>query len=389
VRHDNRPRLAGAVDSGRELVVEREEVGRVDACQPHARQGAAARREYRSRSVDVEGRQRDHRLEARAAVDLCQKQKLRVGPGPRQRPNRRDRVPAAKLDDDNVAARRRACPIHAQSDPIRPPVAVDVAQERAALRAVARDVVAWLHVAVVLPAACAEEDEDADRRDGSTTLHAMRIAYVVDVHDRFDSVPRALDDIGDVDALIVGGDITTGGTPDDAAQAVESWQRLAPTLLALAGNMDSPAIDARLADLGVSLDGRGVRVGDVGLFGVSAAPRSPLRTPYEIDDEELVRRIESGFKSVGDCRVKIFCPHAPPEGTACDRLRSGEHVGSEVIRAFVEREQPDLVLCGHIHESRGVDEIGRTQILNPGPVLSGHYAVVEVDGGLSVQLDGS
>jgi Icc-related predicted phosphoesterase len=87
--------------------------------------------------------------------------------------------------------------------------------------------------------------------------------------------------------------------------------------------------------------------------------------------------------------VKIFCPHAPPEDTACDRLRSGEHVGSTVIRAFVEREQPDLVLCGHIHESRGVDEIGRTRIANPGPVFSGHYAVVDVDDDVSVQLDGS
>jgi Icc-related predicted phosphoesterase len=56
-------------------------------------------------------------------------------------------------------------------------------------------------------------------------------------------------------------------------------------------------------------------------------------------------------------------------------------VGSSVIRTFIEREQPDLVLCGHIHESRGVDEIGETQIVNPGPVAEGHYAVVDVDDG--------
>lgn len=215
----------------------------------------------------------------------------------------------------------------------------------------------------------------------------MKIAYVVDVHDRFDAVPAAMRDIGAVDLLIVGGDITTGGSPDEAAQAIEGWRGLAPQLLAVSGNMDSPAIDARLAELGVSIDGRGVTVGDVGVFGVSAAPKSPLHTPYELDDAELTRRMEAGFDAVSDSRVKIFCPHAPPKDTACDLLRSGEHVGSAAIRAFVETRQPDLVLCGHIHESRGTDEIGGSRIVNPGPVGAGHYVLIEVDGEVDVSLD--
>ncbi len=215
----------------------------------------------------------------------------------------------------------------------------------------------------------------------------MKIAYLVDVHDRFEGVPRAMEAIGPVDALVIGGDITTGGTPDAAAQAIEQWRPLAPRLFAVAGNMDSPAIDARLAQLGVSLDGRGTRVGDVGIFGLSAAPKSSLHTPYELDDDELEERIERGLEGVRDCRVKVFCPHAPPSDTACDRLPNGQHVGSAVIRTFIEREQPDVVLCGHIHESRGTDAMGKTQIANPGPVMNGHYAVVEIDGGVSVRLD--
>jgi Icc-related predicted phosphoesterase len=215
----------------------------------------------------------------------------------------------------------------------------------------------------------------------------MKIAFLVDVHDRFEAVPAAMREIGAVDLLIIGGDITTGGTPAQAARAIESWRSLAPRLLALAGNMDSPAIDARLADLGVSLDGRGVDFGDIGVFGVSAAPRSPLHTPYELSDEELERRVQAGFATVKDCRVKVFCPHAPPRDTACDRLRSGEHVGSAVIRTFVERHQPDLVLCGHIHESRGADEIGTSRVVNPGPAAAGHYAVVEINETVVVQLD--
>jgi Icc-related predicted phosphoesterase len=216
----------------------------------------------------------------------------------------------------------------------------------------------------------------------------MRIAYLVDVHGRFEAVPHALAEIGAVDVLIVGGDITTGGTPEDAARAIESWRPLVPQLLAVAGNMDSAAIDARLAELGVSLDGRGVVFGDVGVFGVSAAPISRLHTPYELDDDELERRIERGFAAVAGCPVKVFCPHAPPRDTACDRLASGEHVGSATIRAFVEREQPDVVLCGHIHEARGTDEIGSSKVVNPGPAQAGHYALLEVAGEIAVSLDG-
>ncbi|GIU95342.1 MAG: metallophosphoesterase [Gaiellaceae bacterium] len=214
----------------------------------------------------------------------------------------------------------------------------------------------------------------------------MRIVYVVDVHDRFDRVVEVVRPLGAVDALVVGGDLTNAGSPEDAERALELWRPLAPTLVAVAGNMDSPAIDRRLAELGVSLDGRGVVLDDVGLHGVSASGPTPLSTPYELPDDELGRRAQAGHADVAGCRIRIFCPHSPPRGTACDRLASGAHVGSPSLRAFVEREQPDLVLCGHIHESRGEDVIGRTKVVNPGPVASGHCALVEVDGGVSVTL---
>ncbi len=215
----------------------------------------------------------------------------------------------------------------------------------------------------------------------------MRIAYVVDVHDRFDAVGEALEALGEVDVLLVGGDLTNLGTADDAERAIELWRPLAPQLFALAGNMDSPAIDERLVDLGVSLDGRGVVVDGVGFAGVSAAPLSPLHTPYELPEEELRRRAESGLDAIRDAQVRIFCPHAPPRDTTCDLLRSGEHVGSVAVRALVDREQPDVVLCGHIHEARGTDKIGSTRVVNPGPVASGHRALVEVADAVSVSLD--
>jgi Icc-related predicted phosphoesterase len=214
----------------------------------------------------------------------------------------------------------------------------------------------------------------------------MRIAFVVDVHDRFDEVPRALEAIGPVDVLVVGGDLTNAGTPEDAERAIGLWRPLAPRLLAVAGNMDSPAIDDRLVALGVSIDGRGVIVDGVGLFGASASPPTPFRTPHEVPDETLADSAQAGLDDVASAPLKIFVPHSPPYGTVCDLLRSGEHVGSRSLRTFIEREQPDLVLCGHVHEARGEDRLERSRIVNPGPALAGHYAVVEVGEAVAVSL---
>jgi Icc-related predicted phosphoesterase len=215
----------------------------------------------------------------------------------------------------------------------------------------------------------------------------MRIAYLVDVHGRFDAVERALREVGPVDALVVGGDLTNAGSPESVERAVESWHPLAASLLVVAGNMDSQAIDERLVTLGVSLDGRGIVLEDVGLHGVSASGPTPLDTPHELPDEELARRAEAGHTQVIGCRIRVFCPHSPPFATACDRLRDGTPVGSPSLRAFVERAQPDLVLCGHIHEARGEDAIGRSRIVNPGPAAAGHYAVVDVGEAVNVTLD--
>ena len=41
-------------------------------------------------------------------------------------------------------------------------------------------------------------------------------------------------------------------------------------------------------------------------------------------------------------------------------------VGSIAVRQFIEERQPLIALHGHVHESRGAEQIGRTICLNPG-----------------------
>jgi Icc-related predicted phosphoesterase len=46
------------------------------------------------------------------------------------------------------------------------------------------------------------------------------------------------------------------------------------------------------------------------------------------------------------------------------------HVGSQAVRAAIEKHQPALGLHGHIHESKGAYKIGRTLCLNAGSEYS-------------------
>ena len=77
----------------------------------------------------------------------------------------------------------------------------------------------------------------------------------------------------------------------------------------------------------------------------------------------------------------VYVMHSPPFKTNLDRLFDGRWVGSQAIRAFVEKYQPYLTLHGHIHESSEIsgtywDRIGKTICINPGQSTEELYAVV-------------
>jgi len=63
----------------------------------------------------------------------------------------------------------------------------------------------------------------------------------------------------------------------------------------------------------------------------------------------------------------LLITHQPPYKTSLDALYGG-HVGSISIRKFIQLNQPDYCITGHIHENEGKhDKVGKTMIINPGP----------------------
>ena len=212
----------------------------------------------------------------------------------------------------------------------------------------------------------------------------MKILALTDIHGSYKKAGEIISKVH-ADVVIIGGDLTTVGSVKEAEDAVRYFQSLSDRVLCVAGNMDLPQHDEMFTRIGVSINGRGVVVGDVGFFGASASPVSPLHTPYEIPEEELARSIGLGYAQVAHCPIKVFVPHAPPYGTRVDIIHAGYHVGSTAVRDFIEEDHPDVVICGHIHEARGQDTLGRTRIVNCGPAGSGFYASVEIDKSIIVR----
>lgn len=200
----------------------------------------------------------------------------------------------------------------------------------------------------------------------------MRILQVTDVH----GSPRALEQSRwalrehEPDLFLVTGDVTNFGPLAFARTFLEG--RPVPTY-AIPGNCDPRAIVPLLEELGVSLHGRRVEVGGELLVGFGGSNPTPFGTPFELREGE----IEAGLEPLL-AEGAILVTHAPPYGTL-DVVPGAGHVGSRALRRLVDRYAPKLVLCGHIHEGRGVEE-GATTVVNAGPAMDGYAALVEVDG---------
>jgi len=109
---------------------------------------------------------------------------------------------------------------------------------------------------------------------------------------------------------------------------------------------------------------------------------TPWKSPRETTEDklaEIIKRMTSKVQRMENC---IFNLHCPPYNTLIDvapelddtlkpKVSGGSgvnmiHVGSLAVREAIEKNQPLLGLHGHIHESRGFVQIGRTLCINPG-----------------------
>ena len=209
----------------------------------------------------------------------------------------------------------------------------------------------------------------------------MKIVSFGDVHMAIQPMAQIATELATADLIVLSGDLTNFGGAVEARQVVEAARTYCPTVLALPGNLDRPEVLDFLRTEHIGLHGESRRFGDLGFFGCGGSNTTPFQTPLEYQDEELGATIEHAYATVLDAPVRVMVCHTPPYGTKVDRLTDGRPVGSPAVRQFILEQQPHVCITGHIHESAGVDRIGRTTILNAGPFAAGGYIVVRYEKG--------
>lgn len=174
-------------------------------------------------------------------------------------------------------------------------------------------------------------------------------------------------------------------------ERLEEWLAMADERLAGApyrvymapGNDDHFEIDPVIAASAaiISANDRVLSLGEYEMATFAWTNPTPWDTPREKPDQELDPMLEALIAQVKDKRNAIFNFHAPPFGSALDLapelsanlVQAADrkvHVGSQAVARAIQKHQPLLGLHGHIHESRGIQKIGRTTIVNPGSEYS-------------------
>src|SRR3989338_8245594 len=100
----------------------------------------------------------------------------------------------------------------------------------------------------------------------------MRIIALTDIHGSYQKVNAILSRETGYEVILIGGDLTTHGSPKEAEEAIHLFRRYAKPILAVAGNMDPPELDDLFSASGISINARGVIIGEVGFFGTSGSP---------------------------------------------------------------------------------------------------------------------
>ncbi|MEV1021418.1 metallophosphoesterase [Streptomyces sp. NPDC050264] len=134
------------------------------------------------------------------------------------------------------------------------------------------------------------------------------------------------------------------------------------------GNVDMPQLWSEYAGPGTTvLDGERVEIGGRTFGFVGGGLRTPMRTPYEIDDEEYAAKIEA----VGE--VDVLCTHIPPEvpELVYDTVARRFERGSRAVLEAIRRTRPRYSLFGHVHQplARRM-RIGSTECVNVGHFAS-------------------
>jgi Icc-related predicted phosphoesterase len=238
----------------------------------------------------------------------------------------------------------------------------------------------------------------------------IRIAAVGDLHAGLDSsgqiAPR-FDDLAErADILLLAGDLTRLGAPEEGKVLAEELRGMSVPVVAVLGNHDyhggrQDDIRAVLEDAGVrvlegegmTVDVDGVRLGVAGTKGFGGGFPGASATAFGEDvmkafvghTEEVSERLEGALRGLkADVRVALL-HYAPIEATLSgERLEIYPFLGSYLLAEAIDRAGADVVFHGHAHRGteKGVTP-GGIHVRNVAETVIGHsYQVYRLGDGV-------
>lgn len=204
----------------------------------------------------------------------------------------------------------------------------------------------------------------------------MRILVVSDLHGN-SSAGNNLEKLlnNKYDLLLILGDLTHFGPLSQAEEVLDTLSEYGMKVLAIPGNCDPKSIRDVLEEKGINLHLKAIEFRELTFVGLGGSNITPFNTLFEQTEKEIYKKLSNLTDKVrNDC---ILATHVPPYGTKADLTSDGIHVGSKSLRKIIEEKQPLVNFCGHVHEAQGIDEIGKTKIVNTGPINRG--CAVEAD----------
>ena len=234
----------------------------------------------------------------------------------------------------------------------------------------------------------------------------VRIAAAGDVHcapENRDAVLTAFDAIeGAADAVLLAGDLTTTGEPEQADVLAEACRGMETPVVAVLGNHDLHAsagdeVVEVLTEAGIevldrshtTLRGCGIGIagtkGFVGGFrglGLPDFGEPSLRAIYAETTAE-VEALGAGLHEIALCPFRIALLHyAPaPETLQGEPPEIWTFLGSDRLAAPILEHRPDLVLHGHAHSGRLQADLDGVPVYNVSvPVMGQDFWLFELSG---------
>lgn len=166
----------------------------------------------------------------------------------------------------------------------------------------------------------------------------------------------------DGDILLHAGDVSVKGSK---AQIVDflNWfsQQPHPYKIFIAGNHDfyferhsSKVISALIPDNILYLNEEGATINQLKIWGspVTPPPNTGKRWAF---NRERGAKIQEHWDLIPK-NLDILIVHGPPIGKL-DKILKGQHVGCQNLQDTIHQNKPKLCIFGHIHESRGLEQI--------------------------------